>query len=92
MSLESAKALVAKLHSDAELHKKMKEAASEDEFFDLAKKHGYDFTGDEFKKASTEFVQSDDKRKAAANQDRGKVGLSIVGVDYAFTGVETSKG
>ncbi len=91
MSLESAKALVAKLQSDQTLAGEFRSAGSEAKLLEVAKKHGYDVTVEEFKAASKE-VRSAKGAKELSDEhlDQVAAGLSIVGVDYAFTAAETA--
>ena len=90
MTASSAKALVAKLQSDKTLQAAMKKAKSEQDFLDVAKKHGFEVTLAEFHKAVKEMGST---KKDLKDEELDKVagGLSIVGVDYAFVGVQTAK-
>ena len=91
MSLEKAKALVAKLHSDQSLAAEFRTSGSEAKLLEVAKKHGYDVTVEEFKAASKEFRSSKGAKELSDEHlEQVAAGLSIVGVDYAFTAVQTS--
>ncbi|MCX8131423.1 MAG: Nif11-like leader peptide family natural product precursor [Clostridia bacterium] len=101
MSINNAKALIQKLRSDKSLAKAFANAKTTEEFLNLAAKHGYDITLDEFTEALDELkdviCESIDDLKDALEEsnDDGKqidqaVGLTIVGVDYAFVAVQTS--
>jgi predicted ribosomally synthesized peptide with nif11-like leader len=91
MELTNAKALIAKISSDPETAKIFQGLTSAEAFEAEAKKLGYTCTMAEFLEA---------KKTAAADGEEGTMsddelaqtsgGLSIVGIDYAITGVETA--
>lgn len=93
MTANNAKALLAKLQSDHSLANELKNSKSEADFLEKAKKHGYEVSIDEFKKATDELKESHSKSGQLSDDELEKVagGLSLVGVDYAFVGVQTSK-
>jgi predicted ribosomally synthesized peptide with nif11-like leader len=87
MSTASAKALVAKLQSDTDFQTTMKEAKSKEDFLNVARKHGFDVSLEEFQAAAKEFIPKG--RVKDEELDKVAGGLSIVGVDYAFVAAET---
>lgn len=89
MSAASAKALVAKLQSDADFQTTMKGAKSEQDFLNAAQKHGFDVSLEEFHTAAKEFIPKGKVKDEELDKVAG--GLSIVGVDYAFVATQTSK-
>ncbi len=93
MTANNAKALLAKLQSDEKLAKELKNAKSEADFLEKAKKHGYEVSIAEFKKATEELKKSHAKSGEISDAELEKVagGISLVGIDYAFVGVQTSK-
>lgn len=93
MTANNAKALLAKLQSDQNLAKELKDSKDEADFLAKAKKHGFEVSIDEFKKAAEELKQSHAKSGQLSDEELEKVagGLSMVGIDYAFVGVQTSK-
>ena len=91
MSANSAQALVAKLNSDPNLAAKLRGAKDEGTFLEAAKKEGYDVTLADFKQAVENFKSSPQAKKlTGADLEQVSLGLSIVGVDYAFVGVQTA--
>jgi len=90
MSMNGAKALVAKLKSDEKLAAEFKKSKSEEEFLKLAKKHGYDTTLKEFQDALKEYKE-EHTEISDAELDQVAGGISIVGVDYVIVGAETSQ-
>jgi len=87
--MDGAKALAAKVLTDEELAKKLGEAKSEAEFNAVVAKLGYKCTAAEFEAA---FKEAQGKAPLSDEQlDQASGGLSIVGVDYAFVAVQTSK-
>lgn len=88
--MEQAKALLAKIASDPEVAKTFAAITSAEAFEAEAKKMGYTCT-------MAEFVEA--KKNAPAAAEEGEMsdselaqtsgGLSLVGVDYAFTVIET---
>ncbi len=93
MTANNAKALLAKLQSDEKLAKELKNSKNESEFLEKAKKHGFEVTIADFKKATEELKKSHAKSGQLSDDELEKVagGLSLVGVDYAFVGVQTAK-
>jgi predicted ribosomally synthesized peptide with nif11-like leader len=93
MTANNAKALLAKLQSDQNLAKEFKNSKDESDFLAKAKKHGFEVSIEEFKKATEELKKSHAKSGQLSDDELEKVagGLSLVGVDYAFVGVQTSK-
>ncbi len=91
MSAESAKALVAKLQSDIDLQNQLKKAKSEEDFLSIAQRQGFEVSIPEFRQAAQESLAAGPK-KAMSDEELDKVagGLSIVGVDYVFVGVQTA--
>ena len=89
MSIDGAKALAAKVLTDAALAKQINEAKTEAEFNAVIAKLGYSCTADEFKAAFKEAQSNPELSDEQLDHVAG--GLSIVGVDYAFTAVQTSK-
>ncbi len=89
MSNDGAKALAAKVLTDEDLAKKLGEAKTEAEFDAVVAKLGYTCTATEFEAA---FKEAQEKTPLSDDQlDQASGGLSIVGVDYAFVAVQTSK-
>ncbi len=89
MTIDGAKALAAKVLTDEELAKKLGEAKSEAEFDAVIAKLGYKCTATEFEAA---FKEAQEKTPLSDEQlDQASGGLSIVGVDYTFTVVMTTK-
>lgn len=89
MELTNAKALIAKITSDPEVAKTFAAIKSAEEFEAAAKKLGYACTLAEFKAAKEEGVAAGEEMSdSELAQTSG--GLSMVGVDYAFTIVEVS--
>lgn len=87
MELNNAKALVAKIASDPEVAKVFAAIKSAGEFLEAAKKFGYSCTLEEFTEAKKEAVEGNEEMSDdELTQTSG--GLSMVGVDYAFTVVE----
>jgi predicted ribosomally synthesized peptide with nif11-like leader len=88
-SMDGAKALAAKVLTDEELAKKLGEAKSEAEFDAVIAKLGYKCSAAEFEAA---FKEAQEKTPLSDEQlDQASGGLSIVGVDYTFTVVMTTK-
>ena len=93
MTANNAKARLAKLQSDHALANELKNSKDEADFLEKAKKHGYEVSIAEFKTATQELKESHSKSGQLSDEELEKVagGLSLVGVDYAFVGVQTSK-
>ncbi len=93
MTANNAKALLAKLQGDHALANELKNSKDEADFLEKAKKHGYEVSIDEFKKATEELKESHSKSGQLSDSELEKVagGLSFVGIDYAFTAVQTTK-
>lgn len=93
MTIDSAKALVAKIASDPALAKEFSAAKTEQDFLNLTKKHGYNVTLPEFKPALEEAKKNKGAGKELSDDQLDQVagGISIVGVDYAFTVVQVAK-
>ncbi|SMC90179.1 Nif11-like leader peptide family RiPP precursor [Sporomusa malonica] len=89
MSIDGAKALAAKVLTDETLAKQINEAKTEAEFQEVVAKLGYSCTAEEFKAAFTEAQASQPLSDEQLDQVAG--GLSIVGVDYAFTATQTAR-
>lgn len=83
--MNDASALVAKIRSDESLRLELKEAKSEEDFLEIAKKFGYDVNVDEFKKAMAKEYHPEGDELSDEQLDQVAGGLSIVGVDYSFT-------
>jgi predicted ribosomally synthesized peptide with nif11-like leader len=90
MALNNAKALVAKLASDGELAKVFAAIKSAEEFAEAAKKNGYDCTLDEFLEAKKSASDAGEGKMSEDELSQTSGGLSLIGVDYAFTAAETS--
>ncbi|MBP7175145.1 MAG: Nif11-like leader peptide family RiPP precursor [Thermoclostridium sp.] len=89
MGIDSAKALAAKVLTDEMLAKQLSEAKTEEEFYAIIRKMGYSCSAEEFQAA---FKEAKEKQPLSDEQlDQVAGGLSLVGVDYAFVGVQTSK-
>lgn len=89
MSIDGAKALAAKVLTDEALAKQINAAKTEAEFNAVIAKLGYSCTADEFKAA---FKKAQDSQPLSDEQlDQAAGGLSIVGVDYAFTATQTAR-
>lgn len=93
MSSDGAKALVAKVMSDHDFAKELNLAKSAADFQAVAGKLGYDVTQEEFKDAfdaaRNELPPKGELNDVQMEQVAG--GLSIVGVDYAFTATQTAR-
>jgi predicted ribosomally synthesized peptide with nif11-like leader len=90
MAIDSAEALVAKLQSDESLRAEFKKATSEEAFMEIAKKMGYNTNLDEFRKAVAKKYHPAAGELSDDDLDKAAGGLSIVGVDYAFTAIQTA--
>lgn len=90
MALNNAKALVAKLATDGELAKVFAAITSADAFVEAAKKNGYDCTLEEFLEAKKSAVDAGEGKMSEDELSQTSGGLSLVGVDYAFTVAETA--
>ncbi len=89
MSIDGAKALAAKVLTDEALAKQLDDAKTEAEFDAVVAKLGYSCTATEFNAA---FKEAQAKQPISDDQlDQAAGGLSIVGVDYAFTAVQTAR-
>ena len=89
MTIDGAKALAAKVLTDEGLAKQLGEAKTEAEFNAVVAKLGYTCTAAEFEAA---FKEAQENTPLSDEQlDQASGGLSIVGVDYAITAVQTSK-
>lgn len=89
MSIDGARALAAKVLTDEALAKQINDAKTEAEFNAIVAKLGYSCAADEFKAA---FKEAKDKQPISDDQlDQAAGGLSIVGVDYAFTATQTAR-
>lgn len=89
MGIDGAKALAAKVLTDEVLAKQINEAKTEAEFQAVVAKLGYSCEADEFKAA---FKEAQENKPLSDDQlDQVAGGLSIVGVDYAFTAVQTAR-
>lgn len=87
--MSDAKALVAKALSDETLLKKINEAKTEAEFDSIVGKLGYEnIKAMDFQNAFKEAMNNKTETKSV---DQVAVGLSMVGIDYAFTAVQASK-
>lgn len=85
-----AKAFVAKVMSDEALAKEIGAVKSEADFDAIAKKLGFDVKAKDFEAAFKE-ARNGSKELSDAQMEQVAGGLSIVGVDYAFTVVQTVK-
>ncbi|PKM61757.1 MAG: hypothetical protein CVU99_01985 [Firmicutes bacterium HGW-Firmicutes-4] len=89
MSIDGAKALAAKVLTDEALAKQLDGAKTEAEFDAVVAKLGYSCTAAEFDAA---FKEAQAKQPISDDQlDQAAGGLSIVGVDYAFTATQTAR-
>ena len=75
MSVESAKAFLAKVQKDAKLQKQLKAAANVGDKLKIAKAAGFEFTGKEFQSLR-------DKAGELSDQDLEKVAGGGCGIDY----------
>ncbi|MZP30587.1 Nif11-like leader peptide family natural product precursor [Heliobacterium undosum] len=89
MSKQDAEALVAKINNSPDLINSFADANHEEAFLAAAKKLGYDVTMEEFKAATAAYQAQ--APVSGDGPDQG-VGLTFVGIDYAFVGVKTSSG
>lgn len=89
MTIDGAKALAAKVLTDENLAKQLGEATTEADFDAVVAKLGYTCTASEFEAA---FKEAQENAPLTDEQlDQASGGLSIVGVDYAFTAVQTAR-
>lgn len=89
MGIDGAKALAAKVSTDEMLAKQINAAGTEAEFNAVVGKLGYSCSVDEFQAA---FKEAKEKQPLSDDQlDQASGGLSIVGVDYAFTATQTAR-
>jgi bacteriocin propeptide, TIGR03798 family len=89
MSIDGARALAAKVLTDEALAKQLDESKTGAEFDAVVAKLGYSCTADEFHAA---FKEAQAKQPITDDQlDQAAGGLSIVGVDYAFTATQTAR-
>ncbi len=87
MSIDGARALAAKVLTDEALAKQLNEAKTEAEFDVIVAKLGYTCSAEEFHAA---FKEAQAKQPLSDDQlDQAAGGLSIVGVDYVYTAVQT---
>lgn len=89
MAINMAKALFVKLLADEKLREAFAKVKTAEEFEELAKKYGYTCKFDEFSKVKEEGV-ADGIELDAETLAQAAGGLSMVGVDYAFTAVKCS--
>jgi predicted ribosomally synthesized peptide with nif11-like leader len=85
MAMDDASALVAKIRSDEALRNALKDAKSEDDFQAVIKKFGYNVSFADFQKAVAKEFHPEGDQLSDDQLDQVAGGLSIVGVDYAFT-------
>ena len=90
MELTNAKALVAKIKSDPETAKIFAGIKNAADFEAEAKKLGYECTLEEFVAAKKEAQESAEGEMGDEELSQTSGGLSMVGVDYAFTAVEVA--
>ena len=91
MELNNAKALLAKIAADPELAKAFADVKDPASFAETAKKYGYAVTLEEFIEARKEAGETKDDGKMGLDElAQTSGGLSLVGVDYAFTIVEAT--
>ncbi|EKD69383.1 MAG: hypothetical protein ACD_47C00144G0001, partial [uncultured bacterium] len=69
MTANNAKALLAKLQSDHALANELKNSKDEAEFLVKAKKHGYEVSIAEFKKATEELKESHSKSGQLSDEE-----------------------
>lgn len=89
MSIDGAKALAAKVLTDEVLAKQINEVKTEEEFKSIIAKLGYSCSMTEFEAAFKEALK--EKPLSDEQLDQAAGGLSLVGVDYAFVAVQTSR-
>ncbi|MDD3169513.1 MAG: Nif11-like leader peptide family natural product precursor [Eubacteriales bacterium] len=89
MSIDGAKALAAKVLTDAGLAKQLNEVKTEEEFKSIIAKMGYSCSMEEFEAAFKEAKKA--KPLSDEQLDQASGGLSIVGVDYAFVATQTAR-
>lgn len=87
--MEQAKALLAKIASDPEVAKTFAAITSAEAFEAEAKKMGYTCTMAEFVEAKKNAPAAAEGEMSDSELAQTSGGLSLVGVDYAFTVVET---
>ena len=90
MELTNAKALVAKIKSDPETAKIFADIKNAADFEAEAKKLGYECTLEEFVAAKKDAQESAEGEMGDEELSQTSGGLSMVGVDYAFTAVEVA--
>ncbi len=90
MAMDDAKALAAKVLSDEKLAKELNEAKTEGEFNKIIAKLGYNTTAAEFKVAFEE-ARAGGRELSDKQLEQVAGGLSLVGVDFAFTIVQVNK-
>jgi predicted ribosomally synthesized peptide with nif11-like leader len=90
MELTNAKALLAKIVSDPEVAKIFSAIKTPEDFLAEAKKLGYSCTLEEFVAAKKEGLPAGEGAMSDDELAQTSGGLSMVGVDYAFTAVETA--
>jgi len=89
MAINMAKALFVKLLADEKLRKEFAKIKEAKDFEELAKKFGYACTLKEFQKVKEEGLK-DGVELNAETLAQTAGGLSMVGVDYAFTAAKCS--
>ena len=91
MELTNAKALLAKIASDPETARLFAGVTSPEAFLTEAKKLGYTCTLEEFVAAKEEGLPAD-AEGAMSDEELAQTsgGLSMVGIDYAFTAAQTA--
>ena len=91
MALNDAKALLAKIASDPETAKIFAAVTSAKDFDEAARKFGYACTLDEFVAAKNEGLPEGAGNELSDEElAQTSGGLSLVGLDYAFTMAETA--
>lgn len=92
MELNNAKAMLAKIASDPEMAKAFADVKDPSAFAEAAKKYGYNVTLEEFVAARKEAVEgaADGAKMGLDELAQTSGGLSMVGVDYAFTVIEAA--
>lgn len=91
MTANGAEALVAKIASDKAMADEFAKSKSEADFLKIAKKHGYDVTLPDFVAALAAAKKAPTGELSDKELDQVAGGLSIVGVDYAFTVTQTAR-
>ena len=78
MSLESAKAFLAKINEDKTLQAQLKEVDSEEKFFAVVKSGGFDFTKEEWLNTKTGFLTDADLANVAGGGTMDLLGKTSI--------------